>query len=148
MPSRLATRPSSMNSASRSLPFRRRWHAAERPTVPVCWRNGAVPLSQLILKRAKVSRRRLRRARRWRCRRPRLPLTGRAVGSARDVDAYVRLLRRPLAGARLRAHARGCDGGIREELAARELMQTSQTIFRVPSQLCCTEQSARNHKRC
>jgi hypothetical protein len=35
-----------------------------------------------------------------------------------DVDATLRLPRRPLADARLRSDARGGDGGVREELAA------------------------------
>jgi hypothetical protein len=35
-----------------------------------------------------------------------------------DVDARLRASSRPLADARLRGHARGCDGRLRQELAA------------------------------
>jgi hypothetical protein len=37
---------------------------------------------------------------------------------AMAVDARLRAPRRPQADLRLRSHARGCDGGVREELAA------------------------------
>jgi hypothetical protein len=40
-------------------------------------------------------------------------------GCALDVDASLRTARRPHADSRLRADARGRDGGVREELAAR-----------------------------
>jgi hypothetical protein len=64
-----------------------------------------------------VGRRRLRRARRRRCGRPHLQRRRRAGRNAVDVDARLRAPRRSHADARLRRDARGCDGGVRQELA-------------------------------
>src|SRR5262249_1759016 len=54
----------------------------------------------------------------WRGRRPHHESQRRAGRCAVDVDVALRLSRGPHADARLRADARGCDGGFREELAA------------------------------
>jgi hypothetical protein len=60
----------------------------------------------------RMDRGRLRRARRWRGRRPHLPSHCCARGLAVDVDPDLLLPQGPHADARLRADARGRDGGV------------------------------------
>jgi hypothetical protein len=64
-----------------------------------------------------MARRRLRRARGRHCRRAHLR-SQRTGGASVDVDAGLRLSQRPHTDSRLRADARGCHGGVRQELAA------------------------------
>src|SRR5215831_17608519 len=66
----------------------------------------------------RVERGRLRRARQWHRGRPHYEVRRRPRGDAVALDAGLRSPRRSHAHLRLRADARGSDGGVREELAA------------------------------
>jgi len=74
----------------------------------------------------RVERRRLRCARRCQRRRPHHEGARGTGGLAVDVDAGLRAPRRSHADGRLRADARGCSGGVRQELAAGVRLTTAQ----------------------
>src|SRR5215510_1904464 len=76
-------------------------------------------LDELPIRR--VERERLRRARRRHHARQHHECRRRAGGLAMNVDARLRVSRGPDADVRLRCDARGCYGGLCQELAARTM---------------------------